>query len=252
MESGTFNHNKKIFNLIIKYSKDLGLSKLILEEMSSKSAKEYMKDINDCGVKTANVLSEFSINKTNIIIENYISGMTIDQILKNNSPEKLTALKQLFIIYKKISNNENLCLDWNLKNFIYHNNELYYIDFVPSIYKDKIRCSKEEILKDYIDTYLDSNVTLLGIYYYILKTLSNAVNKEELLLFSYELDNLFKEELNIKLDFNSQHEYGKCIKIMREYLNSNFSFKQLEEQLKKVSLEEKVNEDYKKKYVLHM
>ena len=251
MESGTFNHNKKVLNLIIKYSKNSELSKLILEEMSSRTIKEYIKDINDCGVKTANVLSQFNINGTNIIIETYITGMTIDQILKTNSIQKLDVLKKLLQIYSKVSQNDNLCLDWNLKNFIYHNQELYYIDFVPCIYKDKLKKSSSEVLKDYIDTYLDSNITLLGIYYYILKTLLNSMSKEELLSFSLELNKLFNEELNIALDFNTSHEYGKCIEKIYEYLNTGLNLSELNEQLKKCSLEEKINGNYTRKYVLH-
>lgn len=245
MESGTFNYNKKIFNIIIKYSKETELSKLILKEFASNNIKTYVSDIKKCNVKTANVLFECK----NLIVESYVSGKTIDQILRNNDKEKLEVLRKLLKVYNNISANDNLCLDWNLKNFIHHNGELYYIDFVPCIYKNKISQSKSEVLKDYIDSFLDNNITLQGIYYYAIKTILPNLNKEELISFRSELNNLYQEELNLQLDLNSNHPYTKCIKEIDKYIDTNMDINELESNLKKYSLEEKINENFTKKYV---
>ena len=248
MESGTFSHNKRILNWIVKYSRDSALAKLILEEMSSRSIQEYISDIRECGVKTASVLFSSSLRNMNILIETYISGQTVDQMLRTNSSEKLAALRQLLLIYQRVSLHGNLCLDWNLKNFIYHDRDLYYIDFVPCIYKDKLRASKSDVLKDYIDTYLDSNITLLGIYYYTLKTLLNAMDREELGRFAIQLNVMFREVLGVKLDFSNGHEYGECVRGIHEYLGTDLSLDALQTKLDACSLEAKINDNFTKKY----
>ena len=245
MESGTFNHNKKILNIVIKYSNNSELSKYILDEISSRSIREYIRDIRKCGVKTAYVFLEYK----NIIVESYISGDTVDQILINNSDNKMEVLRNLLKVYKCVEKNKNLCLDWNLKNFIYHKNEIYYIDFVPCIYKDKLLESNSNILKEYIASYLDSNITLSGIYYHILKTMLDVLNKKEMLIFSEQLLNLYSEELNVSLNFNNNHPYSIGIKKINNYINTNLDIKTIKEQLNACSLGEITNDNFQRRHV---
>lgn len=93
--------------------------------------------------------------------------------------EKLKIFRELIVLYSKTLRNDNLCLDWNLKNFIISKGNIYYIDYVPALYKNKIKELKSERLEQYKTSYLDRKVQLAGIMSYAIVPFFNE-NKQEL------------------------------------------------------------------------
>lgn len=65
-----------------------------------------------------------------------------------------------------------------MKNFIVSENEIYYIDFVPSLYKDKIEKSIAPNLLQYKESYLNDKVQISGILGYAIMSFLKNETKE--------------------------------------------------------------------------
>lgn len=87
--------------------------------------------------------------------------------------------RELIVLYSKTLRNDNLYLDWNLKNFIISKGNIYYIDYVHALYKNKIKELKSERLEQYKTSYLDRKVQLAGIMSYAIVPFFNE-NKQKL------------------------------------------------------------------------
>lgn len=122
--------------------------------------------------------------------------------------------RELIVLYSKTLRNDNLYLDWNLKNFIISKGNIYYIDYVPALYKNKIKELKSERLEQYKTSYLDRKVFLC-------------------------MMSCIEEILNIKYDDNylTDHVYIKKINMIFNYLNSNQDYETFIEKYKFITME---------------
>ena len=233
MESGTFSNVRKIGNYIIKVSKDDNLAKQIMEEMHSRNIYTYVRDINDVGIKTGNLYGYASIFDYNIIIQEFINGMTIQNYLGDNASikNKLKVFRNFLLIYKKSKDNDNLCLDWNLKNFILSKDDIYYIDFIPCLYKDKIITSNSDNLYQYKESYLNSNIQVAGILGYATMPFINSLPKYDANAAYSEMKDMIDEStgicINDNLINNINHVYFYKISQIENYLKGNIEHNEL-------------------------
>ena len=129
MESGLFNNIIKVDNYVIKISKkDSEISNQIMTEMSSGTPEEYAMHINNVGIKTAKIQSSFMCDDYDILVQEYIEGKTIQQLLNDENIDinmKVRVFEKFIDLYKLSEKDSNLCLDWNMKNLILNNDEIY-------------------------------------------------------------------------------------------------------------------------------
>lgn len=243
MKGGLFNNIIILDNHVIKISRrDSEISRQIMEEMNSKSPDEYAKDINALGIKTPRIFSSFECSDYDILIQEFIDGQTIQSILNDksvNNIEKIKAFDKLIDIYKKSEANDNLCLDWNMKNFILKDGEIYYVDLTPSLYKEKIRQSDSENLKQYKESYLDKNIQLAGILGYAIMPFLEYETKEDASIIFSKFNQILKEKLDFVLDLtNMKHVYLYKLSQIIDFLSSSLSYEDMKNNISSYSMEE--------------
>lgn len=241
MKQGTFNKILKIGNLIIKISKEHSSISSEMAKMGSDDIKQYEQDIKMTGVNTSKVYLYLKRKKKTLIIQEYISGYTIQEFFENEnikSVEKLKIFKELILLYQKTLKNNNLCLDWNLKNFIISNGKIVYIDYVPALYKNCIEKVESERLNQYIESYLDRQVQLAGIISYAIVPFLKE-DKKSLRKIYFSMINCIEEILNIKLDSSNipNHVYIQKINLILDYLNSSQTYLDFISQYNSVTME---------------
>ena len=242
MENGTFNSLNRIGKIVIKVSKaNDDLTQQVMKEMSSRSVKEYAKDINMVGISTGKVYLNFKFFNRNIILQEFIKGRTVQEILSDNDisyDERLEVYNNFLKIYSKLKNQNNLCLDWNMKNFIVSENEIYYIDFVPSLYKDKIEKSTSPNLSQYKESYLNDKVQISGILGYAIMSFLKNESKETAIYIYLKLKQLSEVASGLGLDNNNfNHVYIYKLKKIEEYLYSDMTYQELLELINEYSME---------------
>lgn len=241
MKQGTFNKIFKVGTLIIKISKDHSSITKEISKMGSGDIKKYEKDINKTGVDTSKVYLHLKLREKDLIIQKYIDGLTLQDFFEKDDLSnslKLKVFKELILLYNKTKSNENLCLDWNLKNFIIHENKIFYIDYVPALYKDRIKNIHHDRLEQYKQSYLDRQIQLAGIISYAIVPFFKE-DKKELSKIFYNMLNIIKDILNIDLTNieNINHVYIKKIIIINNYLNSQQEYNSFIEEYKSISME---------------
>lgn len=242
MENGTFNSLNKIGKVVIKISKaNDELTKQVMKEMNSRSVKEYARDINMIGINTGKVYLNFNIFNRTIILQEFIKGKTVQEVLLDSAisnDEKLDVYNRFLQIYTKLKEQNNLCLDWNMKNFIVGENEIYYIDFVPSLYKDKIKSSTSTNLFQYKESYLNDKVQISGILGYAIMPFLKTESKENASCIYLKLKQLSEVASGIILDdISSNHVYIYKLKKIEEYLYSDMTYQKLLEAINDYSME---------------
>ncbi len=242
MEGGLFNNIIKLDNRVMKISRrDSEISNQVMEEMNSRTPEEYAKDINELGIKTARIFSSFDCSDYVVLIQEFIDGRTIQSILndKNSSiNEKIKVFDKFIDVYQKSEPNDNLCLDWNMKNFILKDDEIYYVDLTPALYKDKIRESNSENLKQYRDSYLDKNIQLAGILGYAIMPFLEYKTKEEASIIFRKFNLILKEKLDFILDITDlKHVYLYKLSQIVDYLSSDLSYKNMKNNISSYSME---------------
>lgn len=222
MQKGSFNKIYKIGNIVIKINKDKdAFSKLILDEMDNKKYKRYQKDLNKIGIKTSKIY--LNINNT-IFIEKYIKGKTLQEIIEDIKipiNKKISLLKKFFRIYKRTLNT-NICIDCNMQNFIINKNDIYYIDFVPSLYRNKINEVSNNDLKDYKLLYIDTKLQLLNIVNYVLKSMF-YLDIKELRKFKNNLINYIEKNFRITLEVKYKNITLKKYDLINKYIEGFIS-----------------------------
>lgn len=127
-------------------------------------------------------------------------------------------------------------IDWNLKNFIMFDNEIYYIDFTPVFYRKNVMSINSKKLKPYTDMLLDNKIqfcSFLGYVCIYLIYLPKKVLKsifDELILFAKDNGIIINK---IKVD---SHLLEKKLFLIYKYLNGNMSRKKLINNLSKYSM----------------
>ena len=242
MENGTFNSINRIGKVVIKVSKGNDeLAQQVMKEMNSKSVKEYARDINMIGISTGKVYFNFNFFNRNIILQEFIKGKTVQEILLDNDisyDEKMEVYNNFLQIYSKLKNQNNLCLDWNMKNFIVSENEIYYIDFVPSLYKDKIEKVTAPNLLQYKESYLNDKVQISGILGYAIMSFLKNESKETATYIYLKLKQLSEVASGLCLDDNNyNHVYIYKLKKIEEYLHSDMTYQELLESINEYSME---------------
>jgi len=236
MKRGSFNKIYKFGNLVVKIDADKDkFSNLIIKEMDNKSYIKYQKDLNKSGVKTSKIYFYTTFPKT-ILIEENIKGNNLQDIMIDtniNVKEKLILIKKLLLIYKKVENS-NVCIDCNLKNFILNNDELIYIDFVPSLYKDKIKKVENPTLNNYKDLYINKNKQLVSIMNYILKSLMYLA-KGDLKLINDEIIYYIEEIFKIKIYIEEGSVVYEKNKLLNKYIYENMTEKEFILEYKKIN-----------------
>lgn len=244
MKQGTFNRIFKIGNLIIKLSKEHSSISKEIEMMGTNDIKKYESDIKATGVNTSKVYLYLKSKDKSLILQEYIAGPTLQEFFEDekvSNVEKLKMFKALINLYKKVLKNNNLCLDWNLKNFIISNGKIVYIDYVPALYKDCIEQINSERLEEYKESYLDKQIQLAGIISYAIVPFFNE--SKSLLNDVYNsMINCIEEILNIRFENVNlpNHVYMKKITIILNYLNSYQSYEEFIKQYKSITMEKTV------------
>lgn len=244
MKQGTFNKIFKIGNFIVKLSKEHSSVSSEIAMMGSDDIKKYEKDISSVGVNTSKVYLYLKSKNKSLILQEYIDGYTLQEYFENvkiSNLDKLKMFKELIVLYAKTLQNDNLCLDWNLKNFIISKGDIYYIDYVPAIYKDKIMKLKSERLEQYMTSYLDRKIQLAGIMSYAIVPFFNE-DKEELKKIFLGMIKCVEEILKIKFNDNdlTNHIYMKKMNIIFNYISSNQDYESFIEQYKSISMKNTV------------
>ena len=243
MEAGLFNNVKKIGNYILKISKNKDMiSRQIIREMSYGTEKEYAKNIHEVGIKTAKVYFSCGIFHYQISIQKYIAGQTVQDILNdvNISIEKKLKVFEKFIdIYKLSQSNSNLCLDWNMKNFIYKDSDIYYVDLVPCLYKNVIEKSTSKNLEQYKESYLNQNIQIAGILGYSTMSFIKYMKKEEAIHVYLKILNILKDKLDFSLNIekNNLHHvyYYKLIQI-EKYFHTDLTYENMKQKINNHSM----------------
>ena len=126
-----------------------------------------------------------------------------------------------------------------MKNFIVNSN-IYYIDFVPCLYKDKIETVTSPNLIEYKQTYLDEQIQTSGIMSYALLAIFKTLTKEESKKVFYKVKQLFEAYANIvNYDFEKEHVYMYKMKEIIEYINTNMEYSELAQKVKMYSMRRK-------------
>ena len=244
MESGLFNNIIKIDNYVIKISKrDSEISNQIMNEMSFGTPEEYVEHINNVGIKTAKIESSIIYDDYDILVQEYIEGKTIQQLLNDENVDtdmKVKVFGKLIDLYKLSEKDGNLCLDWNMKNFIINNDEIYYVDLTPCLYKNKIMQSKSDNLFQYRESYLNKNIQLVGILGYAIMSFLKYKTKEEVKDVYNRLLSILKEKLDFDLDNCSNefnHVYFYKLSQLQEYINSNITYEEMINNISNYSME---------------
>ena len=231
MESGLFNNIIKVDNYVIKISKrDSEISNQVMTEMSSGTPEEYAMHINNVGIKTAKIQSSFMCDDYDILVQEYIEGKTIQQLLNDENIDintKVRVFEKFIDLYKLSEKDSNLCLDLNMKNFILNNDEIYYVDLTPCLYKDKIMQSNSDNLSQYRESYLNKTIQLAGILGYAIMPLIKYKSKEEVQVVYNKFLDILKEKLDFDLNSCSNelnHVYFYKLSQIQEHINSNITY----------------------------
>ena len=227
MKKGTFNKIVRFGNLIIKLSTEHTSIANEMLKLDSRNIKKYENDISNVGINTSKVYLSICFNNKNFIIQEFINGETVQEYLDSNlytNLDKLKMFKKVIQLYELSTKNDNLCLDWNLNNFIVRDNDIYYIDYVPALYKDKIKSVKSERLKQYKLSLLDREIQLAGIISYAIVPFF-ADTKEELCNVYLLMKRCIEEMLEFKININNNvnHVYIQKLSVLENYLYSNQS-----------------------------
>lgn len=242
MVSGTFNHIKKIGPFIIKISKKDELSKKLKETFDSKNVRLYKKDIQSVGIKTPIIILDLTLFDIDISIQEFIKGSTIQDFLYKDYEisEKLKIIRQFLELYNNSKKNPDLCLDWNLKNFIIKD-DIYYIDFVPCLYLNKIKNIDIPQFEEYKKTYIDEQIQVLGIASYMLLAMFENVDKYNLINILESVTELFKQYTGIDiLNIDKEHVYSERLKLIVDYARNDLNYEDLTTKIKKYSIYKEV------------
>jgi len=235
MQKGSFNKIYKIGNIILKINKcEDNFSKLIMKEIDSKKYKKYQKNLNKIGIKTSKIY--FNIDNL-LFVEKYIKGQTLQEIIEDKKisiNKKITLLKKLLKIYKRTLNT-NICIDCNMKNYIVNKKEIYYIDFMPSLYRNKIINVENNILKDYKMLYIDTKLQLLSIINYVLKSMM-YLDIKKLEEFRNNLINYIEKNFKIILKFNYQNITIKKYELINKYIDGYIGKEDYYKEYKKINI----------------
>lgn len=244
MESGLFNNVIKIDNYVIKISKnDSDIASQIMKEMNSGTPDEYAKRINDVGIKTPKIISIYKYSKYNILIQEFIDGMTIQEILNNPNIDvniKIDIFDKLIDLYCLSEKDGNLCLDWNMKNFVVKNDDIYYVDLTPCLYKNIIIKCKSENLLQYKESYLNKKIQLAGILGYAIIPFIKHKSRNEAKEIYKKIVSILNKKLLIDFDnltVNYQHVYFYKLLQINKYLNSNISQEEMNNNINSYSME---------------
>lgn len=209
--------------------------------MGATNIKKYEQDINSIGIKTSKIYFYLKSKNKSLILQEFINGYTLQEYFESpdvSNTDKLKMFRELIVLYGKTLQDDNLCLDWNLKNFIISKGNIVYIDYVPALYKDRIEKIKSDRLEQYKASYLDRQVQLAGIISYAIVPFFND-DKQSLKEIYQAMIDCVSSILNI--DFSqvnlSEHVYIKKMKIISDYINGNQSRDSFIEQYKSISME---------------
>lgn len=224
MRKGTFNKIIRVGNIVFKLSLEHSSVAKEMLKLHSKNIKQYEGDIRDVGIKTSKVYFAYSIDDKNLIVQEFINGMTIQEYFDSDnvsSSDKLKVFKKVVEMYKLSLSNENLCLDWNLNNFVLNNNDIYYVDYVPALYKDKIQSINSNRLKQYQLSLLDKKIQMAGIISYAIMPFFNE-SKDNLYSIYNMMKQIIGEMLQVHFDRDDiEHVYLQKLSLLEKYLTSD-------------------------------
>lgn len=216
--NGSFNKIIVINNKVIKVQSIVDeYSKKMHEEIDSKNYMKYFQDLKNNDIDVAKLFYSSNYFGKEIQIQEYIHGILLQEYMEdreNKISEKIELLCKLISIYMRTQNTD-ICLDLNMKNFILKNDKLVYIDLMPALYKSYINKNDSNPFKD---NYVNPNYVMANLSIYFLRTIL-YLNKEEINKVKEDLKSIIEEITKISLDFNI---YKKGI-LLEEYLNSNMT-----------------------------
>lgn len=238
MKKGLFSSNISIYKLIIKKYISNEITLVFKYITTPKYIKKYQNDIEKLGFNIAKVYFSFEINNTLFLVQKLIKGDTVEEILKSNKYD-ISFKKEIIkkILNKIILLKENeIIIDWNLKNFILYKDKIFYVDFTPVLYRKNIMLINSQRLKPYTNMLLNTEIQFCSFLGYVCNYLIDLPKKtlkdvfEELILIAKDNDIIIK-----KTNKNS-HLMERKISLIFEYLNTSMPRKELKRELSKYSM----------------
>lgn len=238
MKKGSYSSVEKYGFFVIKKIKPITkIEETIYRNLNcyGKTVLRYVKDIRGVGIKCADIY--YASNQT--VIEEYIKGDTIDKYINSDidKNKKIDIIKRVLDMFKLSLVNDNLRIDWNLKNFIISKNSIILIDFIPCIYVDKLNTIKSGITRDLYELYKNLDIQLMGIIGYSIFPFLEYEKKE--------FEQIYKDIYNYadkiyKIDKSKKHIFVDRILLIDEYLTSDMSREDFVNKYKILSLSTKM------------
>ena len=229
MKTGSFNKVILLNHIVIKIENiNSNFASNIKTTVDSLNYKKYYRDLKMIGINVAPLFINLNIFYKNIQIVKKVKGVTLQQFMENPNvkiKEKIKKIENLLLIYKKTLN-EDVCIDLNMQNFIISKNDLVYIDFIPSIYKSKIK--KLNHISNYLESYLEVNLAMCGLINYVLRSMLYLDRKRLIEVFMI-LISLINKTFGIEIDFRKNEN---CI-LLQDYMEGKLELKQYEKEYQK-------------------
>lgn len=143
----------------------------------------------------------------------------------------------MFDLFRLSLKNSNLRIDWNLNNFILNKDEIFLIDYIPSLYMSNLSSINTDTTRDLFVLYSNLDIQLAGIIgYSMFPFLGYEKNKLKEIykdIFKYA-DKIYK------IDKKKKHVFMDRIILIDKYLSSNMTRDEFVDKYKSLSLSRKM------------
>lgn len=238
MRKGSYSEGKKYGFIFVKKIRPITkIEEVIFNGLNKdkKIVKRYVSDIKKLGISCSNVYYVSS----KLLIQEYIKGISVDEYINSNisDSEKIKIIKSILELFKLTLNSTNIRIDWNLNNFILSNNKIILVDYIPSLYVDKLDSINTDITKDLYDLYNNLDIQLCGIIGYSMVP-----------FLEYDKDifkNIYKEIIDYSnkiyiINRKKRHIFIERILLIEEYLDSDMKKEEFISRFKDLSLSKKM------------
>lgn len=238
MRKGSYSEGKKYGFIFVKKIRPITkIEEVIFNGLNKdkKIVKRYVSDIKKLGISCSNVYYVSS----KLLIQKYIKGISVDEYINSNisDSEKIKIIKSILELFKLTLNSTNIRIDWNLNNFILSNNKIILVDYIPSLYVDKLGSINTDITKDLYDLYNNLDIQLCGIIGYSMVP-----------FLEYDKDtfkNIYKEIIDYSnkiyiINRKKRHIFIERILLIEEYLDSDMKKEEFISRFKDLSLSKKM------------
>lgn len=238
MRKGSYSEGRKFGFIFIKKIKPITKIEEVIYRglnLEKKNIKKYFKDIRKLGIDCSNIY--YVSNKA--LIQKYIKGISVDEYINStvSDEDKIKVIKRVLDLFNLSLNNSNIRIDWNLNNFILNNNKIVLVDFIPSLYVDKLDSINTEITKELYDLYNNLDIQMCGIIGYSMMP-----------FLEYDIDKLkaiYKEIIDYSnkvyiINREKKHIFVERILLLEKYMEGNIEKEEFILKYKGLSLSKKM------------